>query len=86
MQILRNTKLFEIKSKKPFELTFDKFKFFLDCQHCFYLDVVKGVNLPKKNESSLDILVQKLLKKEFNYYREKQLSHNIFKIIDFKIF
>jgi hypothetical protein len=84
MQILRNTKLFDNKSKKLFELTFNKFKTFLDCSHCFYLDVVKGINLSQKNESSLDILVKKLLKKEFNYYREKQLSHSIFKLIDFK--
>lgn len=84
INILRDIKIFDINSKEPFELTFDKFKNFLECRRCFYLDVIKGVNIPLKNDSELEIFIKELLKKEFNYYRKNQLSHSVFKLIDFK--
>jgi hypothetical protein len=84
INILRSIKIFDINSKEPFELTFEKFKTFLDCRHCFYLDAIKGVNIPQKNDSELEIFIKELLKKEFNYYRKNQLSHSVFKLIDFK--
>lgn len=52
-----------------------KLELFLNCPRCFYLDTVMEVKRPNSPPYSLNLAVDKLLKKEFDEYREKGLSH-----------
>ena len=61
-----------------FKISRSKFSDFLTCERCFYLDRVKGLASPGMPGWSLNIAVDDLLKKEFDYYREKKEPHPIF--------
>jgi CRISPR/Cas system-associated exonuclease Cas4 (RecB family) len=72
----RKTKnLFDPKSKSPFRLSRSKIELFMNCPRCFYLDRRLGVGQPPGYPFSLNSAVDKLLKKEFDIYREKQIIH-----------
>jgi CRISPR/Cas system-associated exonuclease Cas4 (RecB family) len=72
----RKTKnLFDPKSKSPFKLSRSKIELFMNCPRCFYLDRRLGVGQPPGYPFTLNSAVDKLLKKEFDLYREKQLAH-----------
>ena len=62
-----------------FKISRSKFSNFLDCPRCFYLDRVKGLQEPSMPGWSLNSTVDELLKKEFDYYRERKEPHPIFK-------
>jgi len=51
----------------------------MDCKRCFYLDRVKGLQEPSMPGWALNTSVDALLKKEFDYYRERKEPHPIFK-------
>ncbi|MHB8155371.1 MAG: PD-(D/E)XK nuclease family protein [Candidatus Omnitrophota bacterium] len=72
----RKTKyLFDPQSKSPFRLSRSKIELFMNCPRCFYLDRRLGVGQPPGYPFSLNSAVDKLLKKEFDIYREKQIAH-----------
>ena len=58
-----------------YKLSRSKVQFFLDCKRCFYLDRRIGIQRPPGYPFSLNNAVDALLKKEFDYYREKELPH-----------
>ena len=62
-----------------FKVSRSKFSDFLTCERCFYLDRVKGLASPGMPGWSLNVAVDDLLKKEFDYYREKKEPHPLFK-------
>jgi len=62
-----------------FKISRSKFSDFLTCERCFYLDRVKGLESPGMPGWSLNVAVDDLLKKEFDYYREKKEPHPLFK-------
>ena len=62
-------------SNKPFKVSRSKFSNFLSCKRCFYLDRVKGLKEPSMPGWALNIAVDNLLKKEFDYYRKLQKPH-----------
>ena len=64
---------------QPFAISRTKFSNFLDCKRCFYLDRVKGLIEPGGPGWALNTTVDELLKKEFDFYREKKEPHPIFK-------
>ena len=64
-------------SSEPFKISRSKFSNFLSCKRCFYLDRVKGLKEPSMPGWALNITVDELLKKEFDFYRKKQKPHPI---------
>lgn len=71
----RTRNMFDPKSAKPFKISRSKLDLFLDCPRCFYLDRRLGVGQPPGYPFALNSAVDALLKKEFDYYREKQKPH-----------
>lgn len=61
----------------PFKISRSKFSNFLSCKRCFYLDRVKGLKEPSMPGWALNVTVDELLKKEFDYYRNLQKPHPI---------
>jgi len=85
----RARNLFDPFSKVPFKLSRSKIELFINCPRCFYLDRRLGVSQPPGYPFALNSAVDKLLKKEFDFYRGKQISHplmeaNGIKAIPFK--
>lgn len=71
--------LFDPDSKSPYKLSRTKIDLFIGCPRCFYLDRRLGVGRPSGPAFSLNIAVDKLLKKEFDIHRVKQESHPFMK-------
>lgn len=67
--------LFDPQTKTPFKLSRSKIELFINCPRCFYLDRKLGVSQPPGYPFTLNSAVDKLLKKEFNLYRDKQVRH-----------
>ena len=64
--------------KADFKISRGKFYNFLLCQRCFYLDRVKGLDPPGTPGWSLNETTDLLLKKEFDFCRERQIPHRLF--------
>ncbi len=75
----RSKNIFDPKSRQSFRLSRSKIDLFLNCPRCFYLDRRLGVGQPPGFPFSLNSAVDKLLKKEFDSYRSKQLPHPLMK-------
>lgn len=71
----RTRYLYDPASTAPFKLSRSKIDLFLQCPRCFYLDRRLGVGRPPGYPFSLNSAVDKLLKKEFDLYRAKQIPH-----------
>lgn len=71
----RTRNLFDPRSKSPFKLSRSKIELFINCPRCFYLDRRLGVGQPPGFPFALNSAVDKLLKKEFDLYRDKQIRH-----------
>ena len=71
--------LFEPSSKVPYKLSRSKLELFLNCPRCFYLDRRLGTGQPQGPAFSLNVAVDKLLKKEFDTHRAKGESHPLMK-------
>jgi len=81
--------LFDPQSKVPFKLSRSKIELFVNCPRCFYLDRRLGVGQPPGFPFTLNSAVDKLLRKEFDSYRNRQAPHplmqaNGIKAIPFK--
>lgn len=72
---IRKRNLYSSNSDKPYQLSRSKLELFTKCQRCFYLDRKLGVGQPPGYPFSLNSAVDILLKKEFDSYREKAVSH-----------
>ena len=62
---------------EDFKISRGKFYNFLTCQRCFYLDRIKGLDSPGSPGWSLNETTDILLKKEFDYCRERQIPHRV---------
>lgn len=71
--------LFNPNSKTPYKLSRSKIELFLKCPRCFYLDRRLGVSQPPSPPFSLNVAVDKLLKKEFDIHRAKGNPHPLMK-------
>ena len=76
--MLRKTRVYRSDSKKPFPLSRTKFDLFVNCQRCFWLDIVKGLNSVKFAPFTLNIAVDALFKNEFDFYRASKEKHPLF--------
>ena len=75
----RKRNLYDKDSTEPFRLSRSKIDLFLNCPRCFYLDRRLGIAQPPGYPFSLNTAVDKLLKKEFDEYREKGTTHPLIK-------
>jgi len=75
----KTTDLYNSSSNEPFKLSRSKIEFFLECPRCFYLDRKMGILRPPGFPFNLNSAVDKLLKQEFDLYREKALAHPLIK-------
>jgi len=71
----KTNNLFNPESKTPFKLSRSKIELFINCPRCFYLDRRLGVGQPPGYPFTLNSAVDKLLKKEFDLYRDRQAVH-----------
>ena len=74
----RNSSSYSPHQKEDFKISRGKFSNFLTCKRCFYLDRVKGLDIPGTPGWTLNETTDLLLKKEFDYCRERQIPHRIF--------
>ena len=74
----KSSSTYSPNQKKDFKISRGKFFNFLLCQRCFYLDRIKGLELPGVPGWSLNETTDLLLKKEFDYCRERQVPHRLF--------
>ncbi|MCK9573482.1 MAG: PD-(D/E)XK nuclease family protein [Candidatus Omnitrophica bacterium] len=76
----RKRNLFDPHSKTPFKLSRSKIELFINCPRCFYLDRRLGVGQPPGYPFALNSAVDKLLKKEFDFYRNSQTIHPLMQV------
>jgi hypothetical protein len=62
-------------SNEHFSISRSKIDLFIECPRCFYLDRKLGLGRPSMPGWTLNSAVDRLLKKEFDIYREKQEKH-----------
>ncbi|HEY0908032.1 MAG TPA: PD-(D/E)XK nuclease family protein [Candidatus Paceibacterota bacterium] len=64
---------------EKWKLSRSKLDLFMECPRCFYLDNKLGVGRPKGPSFTLNIAVDALLKKEFDFHRAEKTSHPLMK-------
>ncbi len=64
---------------EPYEVSRSRIESFVKCPGCFWLDRVKGVKFPSIPAFLLNSATDTLLKKDFDAYRVKQISHPFMK-------
>lgn len=62
-----------------FRLSRSKLELFIECPRCFYLDNKLGTARPRGPAFTLNVAVDKLLKKEFDIHRTKNEAHPLMK-------
>lgn len=67
--------LFDPASKEPFAISRSKIELFLECPRCFYLDRRLGIGRPDGPPFTLNLAVDALMKKEFDFYRLREEAH-----------
>ncbi len=72
---VRGRNLFDPDSTEPFRLSRSKLDLFINCPRCFYLDRRLGRAQPPGYPFSLNSAVDRLLKKEFDFYRRARQPH-----------
>lgn len=68
-------RLFDPASAGPYPLSRTKLELFLECPRCLYLDRRHGVARPAGPPFSLNLAVDALLKKEFDFHRLRGEPH-----------
>ena len=74
----RTSSYYSPNQKEDFKISRGRFANFLTCKRCFYLDRVKGLEPPGTPGWTLNETTDILLKKEFDYCRERQIPHRLF--------
>ena len=75
---MRASSSYSPNQKEDFKISRGRFSNFLTCKRCFYLDRVKGLDPPGTPGWTLNETTDLLLKKEFDYCRERQIPHRLF--------
>jgi hypothetical protein len=71
----RTRNLFDPSSSALYKISRSKLDLFINCPRCFYIDRKLGIGQPPGYPFNLNSAVDALLKKEFDYYRQKQEPH-----------
>ncbi|MEK7575548.1 MAG: PD-(D/E)XK nuclease family protein [Patescibacteria group bacterium] len=75
----RAKNIFDPQDEGVFKLSRTKIDLFIECPRCFYLDRRLGVGRPPGFPFSLNSAVDKLLKKEFDVHRTRNIVHPLMK-------
>jgi hypothetical protein len=67
--------LFDPTSTEPFKVSRSGIELFLECPRCFYLNHRRGIRRPSGPPFTINSLVDKLLKKEFDFHRADGTTH-----------
>lgn len=79
---IRTRNLFDPASKEPYKLSRSKLELFLQCPRCFYLDRRSGIGRPDGPAFSLNIAVDALMKREFDFHRARGEPHALMEEFD----
>jgi hypothetical protein len=71
----KTTGLYDPKDDKPYKISRSRIEAFLKCPKCFYIDRKFGTAQPPGYPFNLNSAVDKLLKQEFDWYRERNSPH-----------
>ena len=74
---IKSRGLFKCDSKEPFKISRSQIEAFVDCPRCFYLNNRQGMRRPSSPPFTINSLVDRLLKREFDKHRTTQTSHPI---------
>ena len=66
---------FDINRQEPYELSRSRIENFIKCPACFYMQQVEKVEFPSIPGFNINEATDVLLKKDFDYYRDKQIPH-----------
>lgn len=68
-------KLYSPNQNEIFQISRSNIQSFLECPRCFYLQTIKGIKHPSGLPLPINMAIDSILKKEFDYYREKNTPH-----------
>lgn len=71
----RSRNLFDPNSSEPYKISRSGLELFADCPRCFYFDKRLGRTRPPGFPFNLNSAVDKLLKREFDAYRDRKHPH-----------
>lgn len=71
----RSRNIFDPSDPAPYPLSRSKLELFLECPRCFYLDRRMGVGRVDGPPFTLNLAVDHLMKKEFDYFRTRNEAH-----------
>ena len=77
MAVRRQRNIYNPNDVEPFKLSRSKIEDFVKCPRCFYIDRRLGIGQPSSYPLNLNTAVDTLLKKEFDWYRERGEAHPI---------
>jgi len=66
---IKSRGLFDPTSDKPFKVSRSGIELYLECPRCFYLNHRCGIRRPSGTPFNINSLVDRLLKKEFDFHR-----------------
>ena len=66
---------FNINNPEPYELSRSRIENFIKCPACFFMQQVEGIEFPSMPGFNINEATDILLKKDFDYYREKKKPH-----------
>jgi hypothetical protein len=72
---IKSRGLFDPHSTKPFKVSRSGVELFIECPRCFYLNHRLGIRRPSGPPFSINSLVDRLLKKEFDLHRLSGTAH-----------
>jgi hypothetical protein len=76
---IKSRNIFDPLSDKPFKVSRSGVELFLECPCCFYLNNRLGIRRPSGPPFNINILVDRLLKKEFDVHRVNETAHPLMK-------
>jgi CRISPR/Cas system-associated exonuclease Cas4 (RecB family) len=68
---------YEPNQKEVYKISRSKIELFMQCPRCFWLDARLKIKRPSSPPFNINKAIDELLKKEFDYYREKGQPHPI---------
>jgi hypothetical protein len=72
---IKSRGLFDPKTDKPFKVSRSGIELYLECPRCFYLNHRHGIRRPSGPPFTINSLVDRLLKKEFDIHRVNGTAH-----------
>src|SRR5262249_4129894 len=74
---IKQSGLFKFDADKPFKVSRSQIEAFVECPRCFWLNHRLGIRRPSSPPFTINMLVDRVLKKEFDIHRAAQTSHPI---------